>query len=137
MKNKLIEIIRQGEKQVLVHTIRGTTYYTEALADYLIANKVFVFPEKLNDSWELCSGFIMRLFTADEAEIEKIKREFEFKEIERLNAEKNQIFNDIRNYLEKHAKWDMLSDENRIKASFVEQALSELSEYAKKLGVEL
>lgn len=64
MRDKLIEIIENGERKVLGQTIRGTSHYTEALADYLIANKVFVFPEKLNDSWELCSGFITRMFVA-------------------------------------------------------------------------
>jgi hypothetical protein len=47
------------------------------------------------------------------------------------------MLTDIRDYLEKHAEWDMLEDEHRIKASFVEQALADLTEYAEKLGVEL
>ena len=47
------------------------------------------------------------------------------------------ILTDIRDYLEKHAEWDMLEDEHRIKASFVEQALFDLTDYAEKLGVEL
>ena len=77
MRDKLIELIEKAEKQVLLNTVRGTRFYTEALADHLIANNVFVLPEKMKDSWELALPFMMRLFVADEAEIEKIKKEFE------------------------------------------------------------
>lgn len=130
MRDKLIEIIENGERKVLGQTIRGTSHYTEALADHLLANNVFVLPEKLKDSWELALPFMVRLFVSNEAEIEKIKGEFEF-------SQKKKILTDIRDYLKKHSEWDMLEDEHRIKASFVEQALADLTEYAEKLGVEL
>lgn len=131
MKNKLIELIKSGGV-IIPET-------AEAVADHLIENKVFVFPEKLNDSWEICSGFIMRLFSADEAEIEKIKREWEFKEIERLNAEKKQILTDICNYLvEKQKKYKpQLCHMDRIMFFVYAEQLFDIDEYAKKLGVEL
>lgn len=128
MRDKLIEIIENGERKVLGHTIRGTSYYTEALADHLLANNVFVLPEKLKDSWELALPFMMRLFVSDEAEIEKIKGEFEF-------SQKKKILTDIRDYL---VAW---RDNNAIDYSaerwIDETALADLTEYAEKLGVEL
>lgn len=47
------------------------------LTDYLIANNVFVLPEQMKDSWELTSSFVLRLFCANEEEVNKIKQEFE------------------------------------------------------------
>ena len=71
---------------------------------------------------------------------ERIIEDFE-KAIERhknkMLKSPEKIITDIRDYLEKHAEWDMLEDEQRIKASFVEQALADLTEYAETLGVEL
>ena len=134
MRDKLIEIIENGERKVLVHTIRGTSYYTEALADYLIANKVFVFPQNMNDSWELALPFMMRLFVADDAEIEKIKGEFEF-------SQKKKILTDIREYLVTEKGRVVNSDiyllQIQAVENFADKALSDLNEYAEKLGVEL
>lgn len=80
--------------------------------------------------------FMMRLFVADEAEIEKIKGEFEF-------SRKKKILTDIRDYLVYHKeKWQQEKFEiNRVMGLgvevFVEKALADLAEYAEKLGVEL
>ena len=136
MRDKLIEIIENGERKVLGQTIRGTSYYTEALADYLIANNVFVLPEQMKDSWEMALPFMMRLFVADEAEIEKIKGEFELKEV-------NKILTDIRDYLVeiKAECGNEKCEINQIMGLgvevFVDKALADLTEYAEKLGVEL
>ncbi|MBR2388251.1 MAG: hypothetical protein IKB02_05730 [Clostridia bacterium] len=136
MRDKLIEIIENGERTVLGHTIRGTSYYTEALADYLIANNVFVLPEKMKDSWELALPFMVRLFVSDEAEIEKIKGEFEF-------SQKKKILTDIRDYLLiGKSVFEKTTDFNSVLFGagvqvFIDQALSDLTEYAEKLGVEL
>jgi hypothetical protein len=70
MRDKLVELIKKGGV-IIPET-------AEAVADYLIANNVFVLPEQMKDSWELALPFMMRLFVSDEAEIEKIKGEFEF-----------------------------------------------------------
>ena len=129
MRDKLIEIIENGERKVLGHTIRGTRYYTEALADYLIANDVFLVPEQMKDSWELALPFMMRLFATDEEQIEKVHREFESKEVK-------QILTDIRDYLaEKKKICDATFDLER--EMFIDTLLSDLTEYAEKLGVEL
>lgn len=126
MRDKLIELIKRGGI-IIPET-------AEAVADYLIANKVFVFPEKLNDSWELCSGFITRMFVADEAELDKIKREFECQKIK-------QILTDIRDYLvtEKGrvANSDIYLLQIQAVGKFADKALAYLTEYAEKLGVEL
>lgn len=53
MRDKLIEIIENGERKVLGQTIRGTSHYTEALADHLIANGVIVPPRK---GCDYCKG---------------------------------------------------------------------------------
>ena len=63
MRDKLIDLIKD---------FSGDIPYYE-LSDHLIANNVFVLPDKLKDSWELALPFMMRLFGADEEEIEKIK----------------------------------------------------------------
>ena len=121
MRDKLIELIKKGGV-IIPET-------AEAVADYLIANKVFVFPEKLNDSWELCSGFITRMFVENEEELEKIKREFELKEVKK-------ILTDIRDYLaEKKKICDVTFDLER--EMFVDTLLADLTEYTEKLGVEL
>lgn len=76
MRDKLIELIESSR-----YWGAGTS---AEIADRLIANNVFVFPEKLNDSWELCSGFITRMFVANEDELEKIKKEFELQEVKKI-----------------------------------------------------
>lgn len=83
MREKLVELIKRGGV-IIPET-------AEAVADYLITNNVFVLPEQMKDSWELALPFMARLFVADEAEIDKIKGEFDFNQIERLNEE-NQIY---------------------------------------------
>ena len=117
MRDKLIELLKD---------FLGDIPYYE-LADHLIANNVFVLPEKMKDSLELALPFMMRLFVADEAEIEKIKGEFEF-------SQKKKIITDIRDYL---VSW---RDNNAIDYSaerWIDTALADLTEYAEKLGVEL
>ncbi len=117
MRDRLIELIKKGGV-IIPET-------AEAVADYLIANNVFVLPEQMKDSWELCSGFITRMFVANEEELEKIKCEFEF-------SQKKQILTDFRDYILK--EWDnAYVDEEPI----FTKALSDLTEYAEKLGVEL
>ena len=134
MRDKLIEIIENGERKVLGHTIRGTSYYTEALADYLIENNVFVLPEQMKDSWELALPFMVRLFVSDEAEIEKIKGEFELQKVKK-------ILTDIRDYLVtakvRVANSDIYLLQIREVEKFADKALAYLTEYAEKLGVEL
>ena len=121
MRDKLKELIKKGGV-IIPET-------AEAVADYLIANNVFVLPEKLKDSWELALPFMMRLFVADEAQIEKIKGEFEV-------SQKKKILTDIRDYLaEKKKICDVTFDLER--EMFVDKALADLTEYAEKLGVEL
>ena len=133
MREKLVELIKRGGV-IIPET-------AEAVADHLIANKVFVFPEKFNDSWELCSGFMTRMFVSDEAEIDKIKREFECQEVKK-------ILTDIRDYLvEARGNW---KERNKVIGLSLEQslvdvgvdcwidkALADLTEYAEKLGAEL
>ena len=133
MRDKLIELIKSGGV-IIPET-------AEAVADYLIANKVFVLPEKLNDSWELALPFMMRLFVANEEEIAKIKAEFEL-------SQKKQILTDIRDYLvEARGNW---KERNKVIGLSLEQslvdigvdcwidkALADLTDYAEKLGVEL
>jgi DNA-binding ferritin-like protein (Dps family) len=125
MKDRLIELIKKGGV-IIPET-------AEAVADYLIENKVFVLPEKLNDSWELALPFIMRLFVADEAEIEKIKGEFELQKVKK-------ILTDIRDYLEKTKEtW---KENNEILGTdlplfALNRFIYDLTEYAEKLGVEL
>jgi hypothetical protein len=104
------------------------------LTDHLIANNVFVFPEKLNDSWELCSGFITRMFVANEEELEKIKKEFELQEVKK-------ILTDIRDYLVTEkvrvANSDIYLLQIQEVKKFADKAIAYLTEYAEKLGVEL
>ena len=133
MREKLVELIKRGGV-IIPET-------AEAVADYLIANNVFVLPEQMKDSWELALPFMMRLFVADEAELEKIKDEFELQEVK-------QILTDIRDYLvEARGNW---KERNKVIGLSLEQslvdigvdcwidkALADLTEYAKKLGVEL
>ena len=103
------------------------------IADHLIANNVFVLPEKMKDSWELALPFMMRLFGADEAEIDKIKQEFECQKVK-------QILTDIRDYLVERQR--CLAIESRMCPKIRETALvlsmiEDLKMYAEKLGVEL
>ena len=129
MRDKLIELLLNStplhERDLDDDLADGEI---EAVADYLIANNVFVLPEQMKDSWELALPFMMRLFVADEAEIEKIKGEFEMQKVK-------QILTDIRDYL---VAW---RDNNAIDYSaerwIDETALADLTEYAQKLGVEL
>ena len=129
MRDKLIELIKNGGV-IIPET-------AEAVADYLIAKNVFVLPEKLNDSWELGGAFLMRLFVADEAEIEKIKGEFECQKVK-------QILTDIRNYLvaiidEWHRRIDEPNfyEQNIGVYNHIRKELDDLTDYAEKLGVEL
>ena len=126
MKDRLIELIKKGGV-IIPET-------AEAVADYLIANNVFVLPEKMKDSWELGGAFLMRLFVADEEEIEKIKGEFEF-------SQKKKILTDIRDYLVEKAELVRERDMEFLGQSAMLQLLAieqkELIEYAEKLGVEL
>ena len=120
MRDKLIELIKKGGV-IIPET-------AEAVADYLITNNVFVLPEQMKDSWELALPFMARLFVADEAEIESIKREFEIQKVK-------QILTDIRDYLVAHR--DSPSIDYSAEKWIDETALSDLTEYAEKLGVEL
>ena len=124
MRDKLVELIKKGGV-IIPET-------AEAVADYLIANNVFVLPEKMKDSWELGGAFLMRLFVADEEEIEKIKGEFELQKVK-------QILTDIRDYLvkkQKHYKPQLCHMDRLMFFVYAEQ-LCDLTEYAEKLGVEL
>lgn len=129
MKDKLIELIKRGGV-IIPET-------AEAVADYLITNNVFVLPEQMKDSWELALPFMARLFVADEAEIESIKREFEIQKVK-------QILTDIRDYLVAILdEWHRRSDEpnflenNIMVYNHIRKELDDLTEYAEKLGVEL
>ena len=120
MKDKLIKII--SEYMNLESMFVGAT---EKFADYLISNNVFVLPEKMKDSWELTSAFVLRLFCANEEEVNKMKQEFGCQKIK-------QILTDFRGYILK--EWDnAYVDEEPI----FTKALADLAEYAEKLGVEL
>ena len=133
MRDKLIELIIE---KIPTETRIDCFPDVEAIADYLISNNVFVLPEKLKDSWEFALPFMVRLFVSDEAEIEKIKGEFEF-------SQKKKILTDIRDYLVgRKAEWGNEKYEiNQIMGLgvkvFVDKALADLTEYAEKLGVEL
>lgn len=120
MSDKLIDLIKRGGV-IIPET-------AEAVADYLIENNVLILPEKMKDSWELTSAFVLRLFCANEEEVSKIKKEFELQKVK-------QILTDIRDYL---VSW---RDNNAIDYSaerwIDETALADLTEYAEKLGVEL
>lgn len=128
MRDKLVELIKKGGV-IIPET-------AEAVADHLLANNIFVLPEKMKDSWELALPFMMRLFVSDEAEIEKIKGEFEF-------SQKKKILTDIRDYLLRgKSVFEKTTDFKSVLFGagvqvFIDQALSDLTEYAKKLGVEL
>ena len=125
MRDKLVELIKRGGV-IIPET-------AEAVADHLIANNVFVLPEKMKDNWELALPFMMRLFCADEEEIAKIKAEFEL-------SQKKQILTDIRDYLVERQR--CLAIESRMCPKIRETALvlsmiEDLQKYAEKLGVEL
>ena len=126
MKYKLIELIKRGGV-IIPET-------AEAVAEYLIANNVILLPDKLKDSWELTSAFVLRLFCSSEEEVAKIKQEFEYQKIK-------QIFTDIRGYLvtEKGrvANSDIYLLQIQAVEKFADKALADLTEYAEKLGVEL
>ena len=138
MRDKLIDLICESIQtdECISHCNHPYCIKCESIADHLIANNVFVLPEQMKDSWELVLPFMMRLFVSDEAEIEKIKGEFEF-------SQKNKILTDIRDYLVKRkAEWGNEKCEiNQIMGLgvevFVDKALADLTEYAEKLGVEL
>jgi hypothetical protein len=129
MRDKLIELIKMGGV-IIPET-------AEAVADHLIENNVFVLPDKLKDSWELTSVFVLRLFCANEEEVAKIKQEFECQKIK-------QILTDIRDYLvaildEWHRRIDEPNfyEQNIGVYNHIRKELDDLTEYAKKLGVEL
>lgn len=126
MRDKLIELIESSR-----YWGAGTS---AEIADHLIANNVFVLPEQMKDSWELCSGFITRMFVANEEELKKIKKEFELQEVK-------QILTDIRDYLVAKAELVRESDMEFLGQSAMLNLLAieekELKEYAEKLGVEL
>ena len=130
MRDKLIDLICESIQtdECISHCNHPYCIKCESIADHLIANNVFVLPEQMKDSWELALPFMMRLFVADEAEIEKIKGEFEF-------SQKKKIITDIRDYL---VAW---RDNNAIDYAaerwIDETALADLTKYAEKLGVEL
>jgi hypothetical protein len=124
MKDKLIDLLYDVENARI-----------DTIANYLIANNVFVLPEKMKDSWELALPFMMRLFVTDEEEIAKIKAEFEL-------SKKKKILTDIRDYLlNKEKSVNRFGDVGTIMSigicEFVKTALDDLTEYAEKLGVEL
>ena len=135
MKDKLAYILTNVPSGLTIDEFYSNCSIEE-LADHLLANNVFVLPEKMKDSLELALPFMMRLFVADEAEMEKIKGEFEF-------SQKKKILTDIRDYLVKRkAEWGNEKCEiNQIMGLgvevFVDKALADLTEYAEKLGVEL
>ncbi len=133
MRDKLIELLKQVPYGVSVGA-KFEQHFCEKIADHLIANNVFVLPEQMKDSWELALPFMMRLFVADEEEIAKIKSEFEF-------SQKKKILTDIRDYLVtekgRTRNSDMFILQIQAVEIFADKALSDLTEYAEKLGVEL
>ena len=126
MRDKLIELIKRGGV-IIPET-------AESVAEYLIANNVILLPDKLKDSWELTSAFVLRLFCSNDEEVAKIKQEFEYQKIK-------QILTDIRDYLvtEKGrvANSDIYLLQIQAVEKFADKALADLTEYAEKLGVEL
>jgi uncharacterized protein (DUF2164 family) len=70
------------------------------------------------------------LFVSDEAEIEKIKREFEF-------SQKKKILTDIRDYLWRKMTTEISDTYYFSKREVWETAMRDLGNYAKNLGVEL
>ena len=133
MREKLVELIKRGGV-IIPET-------AEAVADHLLSNNVFVLPEKMKDNWELVLPFMMRLFATDEEQIEKVRREFERKEVK-------QILTDIRDYLLRaKISWKARNEilgvdlpQTMVDVGlelWVDKALADLTEYAEKLGVEL
>lgn len=126
MRDKLIELIKKGGV-IIPET-------AEAVADYLIANNVFVLPEQMKDSWELTSSFVLRLFCSNEEELDKMKREFECQKVK-------QILTDIRDYLVekqqgiKKQEFNVIVRETAL--AILDAQIVVLKEYAEKLGVEL
>ena len=134
MRDKLIElIIEKIPTEIRIDCFPDV----DAVADHLIANNVFVLPEQMKDSWELTSAFVLRLFCANEEEVTKMKQEFEYQKIK-------QILTDIRDYLlaildEWHKRIDEPNfyEQNIGVYNHIRKELDDLTEYAKKLGVEL
>ena len=129
MREKLVELIKRGGV-IIPET-------AEAVADYLIANNVILLPDKLKDSWELTSAFVLRLFCSNEEEVNKMKQEFEIQKVK-------QILTDIRDYLVAILdEWHRRSDEpnflenNIMVYNHIRKELDDLTEYAEKLGAEL
>ena len=125
MRDKLIELIKSGGV-IIPET-------AEAVADHLIANNVILLPDKLKESWELTSSFVLRLFCSNEEELDKIKQEFECQKVKK-------ILTDIRDYLVERNR--CLAIESRMCPKIRETALvlsmiEDLQKYAEKLGVEL
>ena len=138
MRDKLIDLICESIQtdECISHCNHPYCIKCESISDHLIANNVFVLPEQMKDSWELALPFMMRLFVADETEIEKIKGEFEF-------SQKKKILTDIRDYLLRgKSVFEKTTDFKGVLFGagvqvFIDQALADLTEYAEKLGVEL
>ena len=138
MRDRLIRLICENIQtdECVCHCNHPYCFNCESLADHLIANNVFVLPEKMKDSWELTSAFVLRLFCANEEEVTKMKQEFEYQKIK-------QILTDIRDYLvERKAKCGNEKYEiHQIMGLgvevFVDKAIADLTKYAEKLGVEL
>ena len=126
MRDKLIELIKKGGV-IIPET-------AEAVAEYLIANNVILLPDKLKDSWELTSAFVLRLFCSNDEEVNKMKQEFEYKKIK-------QILTYIRDYLVtakgRTRNSDMFILQIQAVENFANKALADLTEYAEELGVEL
>jgi hypothetical protein len=126
MRDKLVELIKRGGV-IIPQT-------AEAVADYLIANNVFVLPDELENNLELTAKFLMGLFLNSEEEIEKTKEIFEF-------SQTKKILTDIRDYLvtEKGrvANSDIYLLQIQAVEKFADKALADLTDYAEKLGVEL
>ena len=120
MRDKLVELIKRGG--VIIPPT------AEAVADYLIANNVFVLPDELENNLELTAKFLMGLFLNSEEEIKKTKEIFEF-------SQTKKILTDIRDYLV--ARRDNNAIDYSAERWIDETALADLTEYAEKLGVEL
>ena len=130
MRDRLIELLQNAPSDYAGN--RGVG----AIADYLIANNVFVLPNELENNLELTAKFLMGLFLNSEEEIEKTKEIFEF-------SQTKKILTDIRDYLlqRKAECGNKKCEINQIMdlgvEVFVDKAIADLTEYAEKLGVEL
>lgn len=126
MREKLVELIKRGGV-IIPET-------AEAVADYLIKNNVLLLPDKLKDSWELTSAFVLRLFCSNDEEVTKIEQEFELQKVKK-------ILTDIRDYLVtakgRTRNSDMFILQIQAVENFADKAIDYITEYAEELGVEL